>query len=441
VIYAFQPVNAASFVHAGERPYHCGACGQRYTQGHLLKAHIRSRHGSEMAYYNMDKRSDGVRCRRALNAIRAAAAVHAVSGGPSPQVNHGSSGGVGSNGGGSGAKEDKIRFLLEAAEATRNNQQQQQHPVPGATSSSLVQQASMAAPGGPFSAMALGQYVSALSNCLPPPQQHQIPISAGGVVGPPPGLVRGPLIWTPSTNMSLAAAAAAAGLIGGPAAAAAAAAFQSSAAAAATAAIQSASTWFDGQRCWTCHDVARRSAVVPCRHAVSTDRWMRSGWRSTATFGPRRLDSCISSRRPWRRVAPQFFTTDGTVRRRSHRRHWPAVRPTGRSRCDGNQLVAFSTSTSRFRFRPPVARGSVDRWRQTSNRRRRSRARRWRRGCSNPGDDANGYDELPFKKPAAEASVGLSLAVRPQVDVGERRQHVWHGKKRRRKKVVYNIGR
>lgn len=52
---------------AGERPYHCGACGQRYTQGHLLKSHIRSRHNGDMSLYNLDKKSDSTRGRKSLD--------------------------------------------------------------------------------------------------------------------------------------------------------------------------------------------------------------------------------------------------------------------------------------------------------------------------------------------------------------------------------------
>ena len=51
----------------GERPYHCGACGQRYTQGHLLKSHIRSRHGGNMELYNLEKKSDSTRGRKSLD--------------------------------------------------------------------------------------------------------------------------------------------------------------------------------------------------------------------------------------------------------------------------------------------------------------------------------------------------------------------------------------
>lgn len=51
----------------GERPYHCGACGQRYTQGHLLKSHIRSRHAGNLRFYNLDKRSDSTRGRKSLD--------------------------------------------------------------------------------------------------------------------------------------------------------------------------------------------------------------------------------------------------------------------------------------------------------------------------------------------------------------------------------------
>ncbi|KAK2153984.1 hypothetical protein LSH36_280g03030 [Paralvinella palmiformis] len=53
--------------HTGERPYHCGACGQRYTQGHLLKSHIRSRHGGNMEFYNLEKKSDSTRGRKSLD--------------------------------------------------------------------------------------------------------------------------------------------------------------------------------------------------------------------------------------------------------------------------------------------------------------------------------------------------------------------------------------
>ena len=52
---------------SGERPYHCGLCGQRYTQGHLLKSHIRSRHGGNMEFYNLDKKSDSTRGRKSLD--------------------------------------------------------------------------------------------------------------------------------------------------------------------------------------------------------------------------------------------------------------------------------------------------------------------------------------------------------------------------------------
>lgn len=106
----------------GERPYHCGACGQRYTQGHLLKAHIRSRHGADMRFYNMDKRTDGMRCRRLLGAKLL----------------------------GGGGKEDRIRFLLQAAEAAR------QHPSPPPPRPMF---GGMIPPG-------LNQYMNVLS-CLP----------------------------------------------------------------------------------------------------------------------------------------------------------------------------------------------------------------------------------------------------------------------------------
>lgn len=121
----------------GERPYHCGACGQRYTQGHLLKAHIRSRHGAEMAYYNMDKRSDGVRCRRSLSTAN--------------RLDPSSAAGLMNP----GLKEDKIRFLLEAAEVARG------------AGSSAPRPTVPPAPPGPFAGMSLGQYVNALSSCLP----------------------------------------------------------------------------------------------------------------------------------------------------------------------------------------------------------------------------------------------------------------------------------
>ena len=137
----------------GERPYHCGACGQRYTQGHLLKAHIRSRHGAEMAYYNMDKRSDGVRCRRSLSsASRLDPTSTAATGLINPAL-----------------KEDKIRFLLEAAEAARGAGSTAQRPAVPAPP-----------PTAPFAGMSLGQYMNALSSCLP------------GTAG-----IR-PLLWTPT---------------------------------------------------------------------------------------------------------------------------------------------------------------------------------------------------------------------------------------------------
>ena len=54
-------------IYIGERPYHCGLCGQRYTQGHLLKSHIRSKHGGNMEFYNLDKKSDSTRGRKSLD--------------------------------------------------------------------------------------------------------------------------------------------------------------------------------------------------------------------------------------------------------------------------------------------------------------------------------------------------------------------------------------
>ena len=146
---------------AGERPYHCGACGQRYTQGHLLKAHIRSRHGAEMAFYNMDKRSDSVRCRRALNASRLD---HT---GAPPTT---------------GIKEDKIRFLLEAAEAAR-----------GGGGSAAPRPAAAGFGGVPAPGMSLGQYVSALSSCLP------------GAAGAGGGGGMRPLLWNPISQAAAAA--------------------------------------------------------------------------------------------------------------------------------------------------------------------------------------------------------------------------------------------
>ncbi|ELU10104.1 hypothetical protein CAPTEDRAFT_187265 [Capitella teleta] len=81
--------------HTGERPYHCGCCGQRYTQGHLLKSHIRSRHGGNMEFYNLDKKSDSTRGRKSLDLKHDA-------------------------GGMAGPKVDKISALLQAA-ANKNS--------------------------------------------------------------------------------------------------------------------------------------------------------------------------------------------------------------------------------------------------------------------------------------------------------------------------------
>ena len=96
---------------AGERPYHCGACGQRYTQGHLLKSHIRSRHAGNMQFYNLEKKSDSTRGRKSLD----------------PKHDHLSPlvGGLG------GHKQDKISALLAAASNGGHlpPQQSQTHPM------------------------------------------------------------------------------------------------------------------------------------------------------------------------------------------------------------------------------------------------------------------------------------------------------------------------
>ena len=76
---------------SGERPYHCGACGQRYTQGHLLKSHIRSRHAGNMELYNLEKKSDSTRGRKSLDIKHELLGVH--------------------------HKQDKISALLQAAAA------------------------------------------------------------------------------------------------------------------------------------------------------------------------------------------------------------------------------------------------------------------------------------------------------------------------------------
>ena len=113
---------------AGERPYHCGACGQRYTQGHLLKSHIRSRHAGNMQFYNLEKKSDSTRGRKSLD----------------PKHDHMSSlsGGLGSH------KQDKISALLAAASGQCTPQQSQQHQMRF---------------GGLFSPATINQYMNALS--------------------------------------------------------------------------------------------------------------------------------------------------------------------------------------------------------------------------------------------------------------------------------------
>lgn len=98
----------------------------------------------------MDKRSDGVRCRRSLSTAN--------------RLTTSSTAGLMNP----GLKEDKIRFLLEAAEAARG----------GGTSASRP--TVPPPPPGPFVGMSLGQYVSALSSCLP------------GTTG-----IR-PLLWSPT---------------------------------------------------------------------------------------------------------------------------------------------------------------------------------------------------------------------------------------------------
>lgn len=137
------------FLILGERPYHCGACGQRYTQGHLLKAHIRSRHGADMRFYNMDKRTDGMRCRRLLGAKL-----------------------IG------GGKEDRIRFLLQAAEAVRHR------PSPPSPPRPLF---------NPMMSPSLNQYMNVLS-CLPNGLRPVLwPSLSGGLLGNSGGFPSGPL--------------------------------------------------------------------------------------------------------------------------------------------------------------------------------------------------------------------------------------------------------
>ena len=90
----------------------------------------------------MDKRSDGVRCRRSLSAVN--------------RLDTSSAQGLMVP---AALKEDKIRFLLEAAEAARGG------------GGSVAQRPAVPPPpavvSGPFGAMSLGQYVNALTSCLP----------------------------------------------------------------------------------------------------------------------------------------------------------------------------------------------------------------------------------------------------------------------------------
>ena len=88
----------------GERPYHCGCCGQRYTQGHLLKSHIRSRHGGNMELYNLEKKSDSSRGRKSLDIKRDLLASSAAFPAPQPYV-----------------KQEKISSILAAAAAVSSN--------------------------------------------------------------------------------------------------------------------------------------------------------------------------------------------------------------------------------------------------------------------------------------------------------------------------------
>jgi len=121
----------------------------------------------------MDKRSDSVRCRRALNTAS--------------RLDHSAA----PPGSGAGLKEDKIRFLLEAAEAAR-----------GAGAGTAPRGPTPGFGAGMSGGMSLGQYVSALSSCLPGGTP------AGGASG---GGIR-PLLWSPISQAAAAAALQQAGL-------------------------------------------------------------------------------------------------------------------------------------------------------------------------------------------------------------------------------------
>ena len=148
---------------AGERPYHCGACGQRYTQGHLLKSHIRSRHQGNMELYNLDKKSDSTRGRKSLDIKHELPSLSALHATP-PHLHH----------------SDKIGSLLAAAAAASKSPNGKRVPPPSPFAPPMLP------PSTPIST-GLSTYMNALTSLYgmtsPHPPSHLSPMMPPSLMG------------------------------------------------------------------------------------------------------------------------------------------------------------------------------------------------------------------------------------------------------------------